>query len=158
LLRVLLLRLGAVSTDSGSTKRRSGRPVVFVLRLTAMSTPTMGTSRDWLSSKRTNLLAWWLPLAIMLAGLFVPESLRAASWMIALGWMGAACMLNARRCNRTHCRYTGPYYLAMIVPVMALGAGLVTVGISGWVAFGLIILGVSGLIWWATERVWGKFS
>src|SRR5213592_2668337 len=123
-----------------------------------MRTPTTNTSRDWLSSKRTNLLAWWFPLAIMLAGLLVPEWLRTASWVIALGWMGAACMLNARRCNRTHCRYTGPYYLAMIVPVTALGAGLVTVGILGWVVFGLIILGGSGLIWWATERAWGKFS
>jgi len=28
--------------------------------------------------------------------------------------MGTACILNARRCGRTHCRYTGPYYLAMI--------------------------------------------
>lgn len=55
-------------------------------------------------------------------------------------------------------RYTGPYYLAMIVPVMALGAGLVTVGTLGWVWLGLIILGGSGLIWWATERAWGKFS
>src|SRR5216683_3140063 len=112
-----------------------------------MCNPTMHTSRDWLSRKRTNLLAWWIPLAAILAG-----------WFIALGWMGAACLLNARRCNRTHCRYTGPYYLAMIVPVMALGAGLVPVGLLGWVCLGVIILGGSGLIWWATERAWGKFS
>jgi len=46
----------------------------------------------------------------------------------------------------------------MIVPVMALGAGLVAVGILGWVCLAVIILGGSGLIWWATERAWGKFS
>jgi hypothetical protein len=61
--------------------------------------------------------------------LLVPVSVRAAIWIVALIWTGTACILNARRCNRTHCRYTGPYYLAMIVPVIALGAGLVTVGI-----------------------------
>lgn len=72
--------------------------------------------------------------------------------------MGAACIMNARRCNRTHCRYTEPYYIALIVPVMALGAGLVTVGTLGWICLGVIILGGCGLIWWATERVWGKFS
>ena len=116
------------------------------------------TSRDWLSSKRTNLLAWWIPLAVILAGLFVPVAPRTAGWAIALGWMGAACMLNARRCNRTHCRYTGPYFLAMIVPVLALGAGLVTVDVLGWVCLGVIILGGSGLMWWATEWAWGKFS
>jgi len=70
-----------------------------------MSNPETDTSRDWLSSRRTNLLAWWIPLAIILAGLFFPVSLQTGAWLIALAWMGAACILNARRCNRTHCRY-----------------------------------------------------
>ncbi len=123
-----------------------------------MSSPTADTSHDWLGSKRTNLLAWWIPLAAILAGLFMPAALRTADWVIALGWMGTACILTARRCNRTHCRYTGPYYLVMIAPVMALGAALVTVGMLGWVCLGAIILGGSGLIWWISERAWGKFS
>jgi hypothetical protein len=123
-----------------------------------MSNPTTATSRDWLGSMKTSLLAWWMPKAAILAGLFAPVSVRAVIWIIALIWMGTACILNARRCNRTHCRYTGPYYLAMIAPVMALGAGLVTIGMLGWVCLGVFILGGSGLIWWATERTWGKFS
>jgi len=116
------------------------------------------TARDWLGSIQTSLLAWWVPKAAVLAALFVPATVRAVIWIIVLIWMGVACILNARRCNRTHCRYTGPYYLAMIVPVIALGAGLVTVGILGWVCLATIILGGSGLLWWATERAWGKFS
>jgi hypothetical protein len=79
-------------------------------------------------------------------------------WIIALTWMGTACILNARRCNRTHCRYTGPYYLAMIVPVLALGSGTVAVGFYGWVALACIVPIGSKLIWWASERAWGKFS
>jgi hypothetical protein len=70
--------------------------------------------------------------------------------------MGAACILNARRCNRTHCRYTGPYYLVMIVPVLVLGIGFA--GIYEWMFLRVFILGESGLIWWITERAWGKFS
>ena len=77
-----------------------------------MSKPTADTPRDWLG-KRTSVLAWWFPLGAIIGGLFVPVSLRTAIWVIALGWIGAACMLNARRCNRTHCRYTGPYLLAI---------------------------------------------
>ena len=123
-----------------------------------MSSPETDISRDWLSSKRTNLLAWWIPLALMLAGLFFPVSLQTGAWLIALAWMGAACMLNARRCNRTHCRYTGPYFLLMIVPVMALGTTFVSFGMVGWFCLGVVILGGAGLIWWATERAWGKFS
>jgi hypothetical protein len=102
------------------------------------------------------MLAWWIPLVLIVAGVFVPMPLRTAGWVIALGWMGTACMLNARRCSRTHCRYTGPYYLAMIVPVAVFG--LMTVGLLGWVFLGVFIVGGSGLIWWTTECTWGKFS
>ena len=123
-----------------------------------MSNPETDTSGDWLSSRRTNLLAWLIPLTIMLAGLFFPVSLQTGAWLIALAWMGAGCILNARRCNRTHCRYTGPYFLLMIVPVMALGTAFVSFGGVEWVCLGVVILGGAGLIWWATERAWGKFS
>lgn len=116
------------------------------------------TTRDWLGSVYTSLLAWWMPKAAILAGLFVPVSARAVIWIIALIWMGAACLLNARRCNRTHCRYTGPYYFVMIVPVFVFGMGVVSTGICGWFFLGVFIVGGSGLIWWATERTWGKFS
>ena len=70
-------------------------------------------------------------------------------------WMGTACILNGRRCGRTHCRYTGPYYLAMIPPVLA--AGYLSSGVYEWVALGVVIVGGSKLIWWATEHVWGKY-
>jgi hypothetical protein len=61
--------------------------------------------------------------------------------------MGTACILNVKRCGRTHCRYTGPYYLAMIVPVGVLGCGVVPAGIYAWsVLAGVILLG-SGLLW-----------
>jgi hypothetical protein len=123
-----------------------------------MSSKPTDITRDWLSTQRTSWLAWWIPKSAMLASLFASVPLRTAVWVIALGWMGAACIMNARRCNRTHCRYTGPYYIAMIAPVVALGAGLVTISILGWIYVGVIILGGAALIWWATERTWGKFS
>ncbi|MGT2503204.1 hypothetical protein ACVOMS_25320 [Bradyrhizobium guangxiense] len=88
------------------------------------SAPSQST-RDWLGSVRTGLLAWWMPKAAILGGLFAPVSARAVIWIIALIWMGTACLLNARRCNRTHCRYTGPYYFAMIVPVFVFDIGVV---------------------------------
>jgi len=116
------------------------------------------TSKDWLRSPRTSLLAWWLPQAAIIAGLFVPVPIRAVIWIIALLWKGTACILNARRCGRTHCRYTGPYYLAMIVPVVVLASGIVSADFYGWLGLGAFILAGSKIIWWATERAWGKFS
>jgi hypothetical protein len=79
-------------------------------------------------------------------------------WLIALAWMGTACLLNARRCGRTYCRFTGRYYLAMIIPVLILGSGIASVGLYGWLALGALIIFGSKIISWASERTWGKFS
>jgi hypothetical protein len=54
------------------------------------------------------------------------------------------------------CRYTGPYYLAMIAPVIVLA--VISSVIYPWIALGVVVVGGSKLIWWATERAWGKFS
>jgi hypothetical protein len=116
------------------------------------------SSRDWLRSPRTNLLAWRIPQAAMLGGLFIAVPARTVIWIIALIWMGTACILNARRCGRTHCRYTGPYYLAMVAPVIILASGIVSAGFYGWFVLGVLILAGSKIVWWVTERAWGKFS
>ena len=114
-------------------------------------------SRDWLGNTRTSALAWGGPHAAIVVGLLLDVPWRTAIWSMALAWMGTACLLNARRCGRTHCRYTGPYYLAMILPVFAFGAGIVSVGFCGWLGLGVLIVSGSKVIWWATERAWGKF-
>jgi hypothetical protein len=123
-----------------------------------MANQTAQGSRDWLASPRTSLLAWWIPQAAIVAGLLAPVLARTVIWIGALVWMGAACLLNSRRCGRTHCRYTGPYYLAMIAPVLALGLGIVSAGFYAWLLLAVLILAGSKIIWWATERAWGTFS
>ncbi len=113
---------------------------------------------DWAGSIRAYGSMWGTPVAVMAAGLLVDLPARAAIWTVALVWKGAACILNARRCGRTHCRFTGPYYLAMILPVLALGTGIAPSGLYEWLALGAVIILGSKIIWWATERRWGKFS
>ena len=88
-------------------------------------------SKDWLRSPHTALVAWWIPQSAIIVSLFVPPLLRTVIWSVALIWMGTACILNATRCGRTHCRYTGPYYLAMVVPTFVLGFDAVAIGIYG---------------------------
>jgi hypothetical protein len=82
---------------------------------------------------------------------------RSAIWTIALIWMGVAWIQNARRCGRTHCRYTGPFYLFMIAPVFLLAVGIGSAGFYGWLILGVLILAGSSAIWLATEHAWGKF-
>jgi hypothetical protein len=115
-------------------------------------------SNDWLSSTHTNLLAWWIPNGAIIAALLVAVPLRATVWAVALLWMGTACFLNARRCGRTHCRYTGPYYLAMILPVLVLGFDLVSASIYAWLALAALIIFGGRIIWWTTKQVWGRYS
>ena len=115
-----------------------------------MSTDTDASTRDWLRSPRASLLAWWVPHAAIVASLLAPVPVRAAIWIVALIWMGLACILNAKGCGRTHCRYTGTFYLVMIVPVFLLA------GIR--LFLGVFILAGGKIIWWATEHAWGKFS
>jgi hypothetical protein len=123
-----------------------------------MAIQTAQSSRDWLASPRTSLLAWWIPQAAIVGGLLAPVPARTALWVIVLIWMGTACILNSKRCGRTHCRYTGRYYLAMIVPVLVLGLDMVSAGFYAWLLMSVVILAGSKIIWWATERAWGKFS
>jgi hypothetical protein len=123
-----------------------------------MTDGVVQSSPDWLRNPRTNLLAWWIPQATIVAGLFAPVAARAPIWIVALIWMGIACILNSKRCGRTHCRYTGPYYLTMIAPTLVLGLGFLSVGLPGWLILAFVILLGSKLLWWGTERAWGKFS
>ena len=115
-------------------------------------------STDWAGSFRSYGLVWGLPLTAIIVGLLLDIPARTFVWTIALVWMGTACILNSRRCGRTHCRFTGPYYLAMIVPVLTLGSGVVSVGLYGWLVLAVLIIFGSKIIWWATETTWGKFS
>ena len=120
-----------------------------------MANNPVQSSIDWLQSPHTKLLARWIPSTAILAGLLALLQVRTAIWLIALSWMGTACILNAKRCGRTHCRYTGPYYLAMIAPVVVLGSGLVSVGIYAWLAMAGVILLGSKLLWWSIEHLSG---
>jgi hypothetical protein len=113
---------------------------------------------DWLNSTDTSLLAWWLPKLAIFVAVFAAVPLRAVVWVLALLWMGTACILNARRCGRTHYRYTAPYYLAMILPVLALASGLISASVYTWLALALLILIGGWVIRWTTEQKWGRYS
>ncbi len=114
--------------------------------------------RDWAGNLRAYLLAWGWPLIAVIAGSFVDAPARTAIWSIALIWMGTACLMNARRCGRIHCRFTGPFYLTLVIPVALHGLDLFPLGPYAWWILGGTILFGGKIIWWATEAAWGKFS
>lgn len=119
---------------------------------------TIQRQRDWAAGKWSLSLIWVTPKLAIVAGLFLAVPARTAIWTAALAWMGVACLLNSRRCGRVHCRYTGPFYLCLIVPVLLLGSGVVQAGIFAWLVVGT--LGVFGgfLIAFATEATKGRYE
>ncbi len=115
-------------------------------------------AKDWAGNFRAYALAWGVPSLAIIAGSLVDAPARTMIWSAALLWMGTACLMNARRCGRTHCRFTGPFYLALIIPVVLQGYGLVSLGPYAWWILGAAILFGGKIICWTTEAAWGKFS
>ena len=122
-----------------------------------MAEDRLPAERDWVARPGTYFLAWGLPTLALIAGIFLPAPLRTPVWVLALVWKGLACLINARRCRRTHCRYTGPFFLALAVLVLLHGTGTLSLGADGWLWLGaVLVVGTAG-IWWASERRWGRY-
>lgn len=115
--------------------------------------------RDWIADSRTYVIAWGVPTAGLIVGIFLPAPVRTIIWSTALVWMGAACILNALRCGRLHCYLTGPFFVLMAIAVLMHGFEILWLGPNGWLWLGgsLIVIG-GGLLWYLPERLWGKYS
>ena len=86
-----------------------------------------------------------------------PPPIRTPAWVLFLVWMGAACLANARRCGRTHCHLTGPFFLVMAAAVLAHGAGLLPLGRYGWAWLGATTAAGAALLWSASEALLGRY-
>lgn len=113
---------------------------------------------DWASSRLALALVWGVPAAAMLLALLLEATPRAVVWIAMLVWMGLACLANARRCGRTHCRYTGPFFLGTAGLVAAYVIGLLPLGGQPWLLLGSLVVVGNALIWWGTERLFGTYS
>ncbi|MFM9850738.1 MAG: hypothetical protein ACKVP3_26885 [Hyphomicrobiaceae bacterium] len=94
----------------------------------------------------------------MLLALCLEPATRSVIWISMLIWMGGACLANAQRCGRTHCHYTGPFFLGMAVMVAAYAVGILPLGSHAWLILGVLIAAGNALIWWGSERLLGIYS
>lgn len=113
--------------------------------------------RDWVSDRRSYALAWGLPTTAILAAALAPVPVRTLVWSAALVWMGAACLANARRCGRTHCYLTGPFFLLSAGAVLAHGSGLLPLGPHGWAWLGGTVAIGAALLWFVSEALGGRY-
>jgi len=113
--------------------------------------------RDWVSGPASYVLARGSPSAAMVAAIWAAPGLRAVVWAAALVWMGTACLVNARRCGRGHCRFTGPFFLVMALVVALHGLGAIPLGPRGWAWIGIATALGTAAIWILSERLMGRY-
>ena len=75
-----------------------------------------------LTGRKAAWLLWYLPIALLVVGLNWDRG-RVWLWIPAFVVMGVGCLVNAARCRRIHCYFTGPLFLlaAVFVALSALG-------------------------------------
>lgn len=110
---------------------------------------------DWAGTTYSLLKVWGLLLAAFVVGFFAPDLLRAILWAGALFIAGGACVLNAYRCKRMHCYFSGPYFLAAGVFVVLAHLGVIPVALTVWLGLGIAVGGL--IAYFLPEYLWGRY-
>jgi len=114
---------------------------------------------DLVEGRLSFFISWVMPLVILVGSFFVQAIIvRTWIWVIALSWMGAACLLNAKKCSRTHCYYTGPFYIALALVSFLYGYQIIQLGNNGWYWLGAILVIGTVIIWVTSETLLGKYK
>lgn len=113
-----------------------------------------GATRDDLVERKARWIVWGVPYAVILAGIFTPADVRAWLWTGAFTVAGMACLLNAARCRRAHCYFTGPLFLILAVASVLEGTGILSVG---WVWIAAAAIAGSAAAY-RVERYRGKYA
>jgi hypothetical protein len=92
--------------------------------------PTRGAV-DWASGVR-GCMTFGIPAAILLISPTISTRYLVIVWPALLTFMGVACLLNARRCGRTHCYVTGPFFLILAGIALLYGIDILPLGARGW--------------------------
>jgi hypothetical protein len=154
-LRVLLAWIGALPTDSERSRTRwVGDELLPIMSDEAPCPP----QSDWVRGPGAALIWWCAPLGIALAisALISSSRIVAGVWVVALGWMGIGCLLNARRCHRLHCYFSAPILLLGALAAGLIGFDVVTLGphaLNNAISFTLVL----ALLSFVPEMIWGKY-
>jgi len=113
---------------------------------------------DWASKPLLFGKMWGLPISILwISPVLENRMVIGWIWAVSLVWMGVVCLLNARKCKRTHCFYTGPFFLFMAVISLLYGSDIIEINGNGWSWLGSITAVVSVSIWVLSESILGKY-
>ena len=130
----------------------SSLPVGF-----AMNDQAKSRERDMLGSPWKTMLFWGIPALLVVIGGSAGPLVRTVLWTAAFAGAGAACLVNAQRCGRRHCFYTGPFLLAAALTSLLYGLQLLPLGPHGWNWIAGCTLVGSILLCCGLEAILGKY-
>jgi hypothetical protein len=112
---------------------------------------------DWVRRPGMGFVWWCLPLGIGVAASWL-SSTRATAvvWMTSFIWMGAGCILNARRCHRLHCYISGPAFFLGAAALALFAAGIALLGSHSLNNIVGITL-TAALLSFVPEMIWRKY-
>lgn len=94
-------------------------------------------------------------IAMQLVGnLSDSTSAVAGTWTVGFAVMGTACLVNARRCGRVHCWFTGPWFLLAALLTVLRYLEVIRLG---WPT--ILNAGMLGalVLFFVSENIWGKY-
>ena len=115
-------------------------------------------SKDWTRRPVSRLFWWGLPVLVVVSTDFLKLTRAETAFALAatFGWAGTGCLLNARRCGRRHCFFSGPVLLLGAIAAVLVGAGVITDAHAlNYVVWGTTIL---FLLSFVPEAIWGKYA
>ncbi|HMF27997.1 MAG TPA: hypothetical protein VKE42_04450 [Candidatus Cybelea sp.] len=115
--------------------------------------------RDLLADRQVAGAVYGLPWAVIIvSGFFsMPALVRAVIWALCFSVMGAACAVNALRCGRIHCYFTGPFFFLMALLALFYGLGIVRLGGSGWNVIGVAAIAGTLVLYYLPELFFGRY-
>lgn len=114
--------------------------------------------KDFVTRPLKFIFAWGAPTLILIISYLVKSQYMTYIWTISLTWMGIACLLNASKCKRTHCFYTGPFFILMALITFLQGLSFLNLGKYGWELIGITAIFGGIVIWILTENSLGKYK
>jgi len=116
------------------------------------------TQSDLVSNPIKFTIIWITPILLLICStLSESKILTGLIWSISLCWMGVACLFNAKQCKRTHCFYTGPFFIVMAIVAFLFGYNFISLGDNAWILLGAISVAGGILIWNLSESIFGKY-
>ena len=108
-------------------------------------------SNDFVERKIAWFL-WGIPKGMLVVGVFWSQA-RLWLWVPALLVGGTACLVNAARCGRLHCYFTGPLYLLAALATVLSSLRIVPLR-WGWILAAV----VTGIVFaYTLEGIRGKY-